>query len=339
MKLIFNNKTKYYTKEILKYFNIALLGIGIITAIILIKYKPIYKVSILGNEIGYIQNKESFKESIKENLLSENQNIDNIIYKETPEYKLALVNKNTQTNENQVQEKIEENLEITYKYYEVALNNEALEKVNTLDEAKEIVEQTKNENNQELELSILEKYTQNKDEIQTSNVEVAKTDINNKITKKAEEQKNQNEKKEQKDDKKEENNYIANISGIKIATKPITGTITSRYGESSSLRKSTHTGLDISAKTGSPIKVVAAGKVVCAKYSGSYGNLIKIDHGNGIETWYGHTSKMYVKEGQTVEAGTVIGAVGSTGNSTGPHLHFEIRINGTHVNPQKYLYK
>lgn len=336
MKLIFNNKIKYYTKEILRYFNIALLGIGIIIAIILIKYKPIYKVSILGNEIGYIQNKENFIESIKENLLNENKNIDNIIYKETPDYKLALVNKNTQTNENQVKEKIEENLEITYKYYEIALNNETLEKVDTLDEAKEIIEQAKNENNQELNLSILEKYTQNKDEIQTSNIEVAKTDINNKITKKDEEQKNKNE---QNENKEEESSYIANISGIKIATKPITGTITSRYGESSSLRKSTHTGLDISAKTGSPIKVVADGKVICAKYSGSYGNLIKVDHGNGVETWYGHTSKMYVKEGQTVEAGTVIAAVGSTGNSTGPHLHFEIRINGTHVNPQKYLYK
>jgi len=57
-----------------------------------------------------------------------------------------------------------------------------------------------------------------------------------------------------------------------------------------------------------------------------------------VETWYGHTSKMYVKVGQKVQAGDVIAAVGSTGNSTGPHLHFEIRINGQHVNPQNYLY-
>ena len=128
------------------------------------------------------------------------------------------------------------------------------------------------------------------------------------------------------------------IKGVKIATKPISGTITSRYGESSRLRQSTHTGLDISATTGTEIKAVASGTVICAKYSGSYGNLVKIDHGNGVETWYGHTSKMYVKVGQEVKAGDVIAAVGSTGNSTGPHLHLEIRINGTHVNPQKYLY-
>ena len=83
---------------------------------------------------------------------------------------------------------------------------------------------------------------------------------------------------------------------------------------------------------------MAAGTVISAKYEGSYGNLVKIDHGNGVETWYAHTSKMYIKAGQKVESGDVIAAVGSTGNSTGPHLHLEIRINGEHVNPQKYLY-
>ena len=79
--------------------------------------------------------------------------------------------------------------------------------------------------------------------------------------------------------------------------------------------------------------------VTNASYQGAYGNLIKVDHGNGIETWYAHTSKMYVKVGEKVTAGQIIGAVGSTGNSTGAHLHFEIRINGQHVNPQNYLYK
>ena len=133
-------------------------------------------------------------------------------------------------------------------------------------------------------------------------------------------------------------NEITQINGIKIATLPVSGTISSRYGASSKIRVSTHTGLDIAASKGTQIKVVADGKVTCAKYSGSYGYLVKVDHGNGVETWYAHTSKMYVTEGQEVKAGDVIARVGSTGNSTGPHLHFEIRINGEHVNPQKYLY-
>ncbi len=73
--------------------------------------------------------------------------------------------------------------------------------------------------------------------------------------------------------------------------------------------------------------------------TGGYGNLVVISHGNNIETYYGHCSKIYVKKGQTVSSGDVIAAVGSTGLSTGNHLHFEIRKNGNQINPQKYVYK
>jgi murein DD-endopeptidase MepM/ murein hydrolase activator NlpD len=73
--------------------------------------------------------------------------------------------------------------------------------------------------------------------------------------------------------------------------------------------------------------------------TGGYGNLVVISHGNNIETYYGHCSKIYVKKGQTVSSGDVIAAVGSTGRSTGNHLHFEIRKNGNQINPQKYVYK
>ena len=339
MKLILNPKLKYYTKEILKYFNIVIIGIGFIIAIILIKYKPIYKVTISGEEIGYVQNKKEFKESLKTSLIEENKNVDNIELKSDPEYELKLINRETKTNEEQIASKIEEDAIITYKYYDIALNNETIETVNTIEEAEEIVNQAKNENTeQEVDLSILEKYTQNKDEVKVAEIEVAKTDVNNKITETLEKQEAEKQAEEAAKKAQEELDAMPEINGIKIATKPISGTITSRYGESSRLRKSTHTGLDISATTGTDIKAVASGTVTCAKYSGSYGNLVKIDHGNGVETWYGHTSKMYVKVGQEVKAGDVIAAVGSTGNSTGPHLHLEIRINGTHVNPQKYLY-
>ena len=132
---------------------------------------------------------------------------------------------------------------------------------------------------------------------------------------------------------------LPSINGIKLAVTPIEGRITSRYGVSSSLRKSTHTGLDIAAVQGTDIHVIADGTVTSASYNGAYGNLVKVDHGNGVETWYAHTSKMLVKKGNTVKAGDIIAKVGSTGNSTGPHLHLEIRINGEHVNPQNYLYK
>ena len=138
---------------------------------------------------------------------------------------------------------------------------------------------------------------------------------------------------------KEENEAIAVIDGIKLSVLPVSGRVTSRYGESSSIRRSTHTGLDIACANGTDIKCVASGTVTFAASDGSYGNLVKVEHGNGIETWYAHCSKIYAKVGQEVKAGDVISAVGSTGNSTGPHLHFEIRINGNTVNPQKYVYQ
>ena len=333
MKFILKNKLKYYTKEILKYFNIAVIAFGLIIAIILIKYRPVYKVSISGEEIGYIENIQAFEENLKQDIIEqEDKNVDNIDIKSNPEYELKLVNRTLKTNEQEVTSEMEDEVVVTYKYYDIAYKNETIESVNTIEEAEEVVNELKKENeNKELDLSIIEKYTINEQEVDTSNIEVAKTETKNILTQKIEEEEKQKA-------EEERINSLPNINGIKLAVTPVTGTITSRYGVSSRIRKSNHTGLDISAKTGTDIKVVAAGTVISAKYEGSYGNLVKIDHGNGVETWYAHTSKMYVKAGQKVESGDVIAAVGSTGNSTGPHLHLEIRINGEHVNPQKYLY-
>ena len=333
VKFILKNKLKYYTKEILKYFNIAVIAFGLIIAIVLIKYRPAYKVSISGEEIGYIENIEAFEENLKQDIIEqEDKNIDNIDIVSNPEYELKLVDRTLKTNEEEITNEMENEIVVTYKYYDIAYKNETMKSVDTIEEAKEVVDELKKENeNQELDLSIIEKYTINEQEVLTSDVEVAKTETKNILTQKIEEEEKQKA-------EEERINSLPEINGIKLATTPVTGTITSRYGVSSRIRKSNHTGLDISAKSGTDIKVVAAGTVISAKYEGSYGNLVKIDHGNGVETWYAHTSKMYVKAGQKVESGDVIAAVGSTGNSTGPHLHLEIRINGEHVNPQKYLY-
>ena len=98
-----------------------------------------------------------------------------------------------------------------------------------------------------------------------------------------------------------------------------------------------HPGIDFSGHRGDPVKCTASGRVVFAGKAGGYGNCIKIRHNNNIETWYGHLSKINVKEGQRVTVGDMIGKVGSTGRSTGPHLHYEIRKNGQPVNPKQYL--
>lgn len=98
-----------------------------------------------------------------------------------------------------------------------------------------------------------------------------------------------------------------------------------------------HPGLDFKGKTGDPVKCTASGRVIFTGRAGGYGNCVRIRHTNNIETWYGHLSRITVKEGEQVMVGQLIGKVGSTGRSTGPHLHYEVRCNGKAVNPKQYL--
>lgn len=101
--------------------------------------------------------------------------------------------------------------------------------------------------------------------------------------------------------------------------------------------KAFHEGLDFTANTGTPIRAAADGIVASAEQSGAYGKLVKIEHGGGLETRYAHASKLLVKAGERVVKGQVVAEVGSTGRSTGPHLHYEIRLNGAALDPRKYL--
>ncbi len=98
-----------------------------------------------------------------------------------------------------------------------------------------------------------------------------------------------------------------------------------------------HTGVDLRGETGEPAHVTANGTVTTASWQGGYGNMVEVDHHNGLSTRYGHLSKILVKVGQHVNMGDIIGLIGSTGRSTGPHLHYETRINDSAVDPQKFL--
>jgi murein DD-endopeptidase MepM/ murein hydrolase activator NlpD len=102
-------------------------------------------------------------------------------------------------------------------------------------------------------------------------------------------------------------------------------------------RPAMHTGLDFRGTTGDPIRVTAAGTVTAAGWSGGYGKMVEVDHGNGLSTRYGHMSEIDVSVGQHVRIGQTLGRLGSTGRSTGPHLHYETRIDGDAVDPQKFL--
>ena len=98
-----------------------------------------------------------------------------------------------------------------------------------------------------------------------------------------------------------------------------------------------HTGLDLQAESGEPVRATANGTVTAAGWSGGYGKVVDIDHGHGFSTRYGHLSAISVQVGQSVKSGQIIGKVGSTGRSTGPHLHYETRVAGEAVDPQKFL--
>ena len=117
--------------------------------------------------------------------------------------------------------------------------------------------------------------------------------------------------------------YISSPFGYR--TQPIAGASTN------------HKGIDFAAATGTPIYAAAAGTVISAGYAGNAGNLLVINHGNGLLTYYMHCSKIYVSAGQKVSKGQNVAAVGTTGNSTGLHLHFQVMLNGTPVNPANYL--
>ncbi len=98
-----------------------------------------------------------------------------------------------------------------------------------------------------------------------------------------------------------------------------------------------HMGVDIGAPTGTPVRATADGIVVYAQMESGYGKLLRVDHGNGIQTYYAHLSRFYVNVGQDVRRGEVIGAVGSTGRVTAPHLHYEVRMGGAPMNPGHFL--
>jgi murein DD-endopeptidase MepM/ murein hydrolase activator NlpD len=121
---------------------------------------------------------------------------------------------------------------------------------------------------------------------------------------------------------------------------PVNGIIRSSFGGRSdpfSGEGTFHTGVDIEAATGTQVHVAGDGVVTSAGWSGAYGKLVVVDHGNGIETYYAHLSQFLVVPGEEVRRGQVIALSGGTGRVTGPHMHYEVRLRGTPVNPYKYL--
>lgn len=291
-----------------------------------IKFRPAYSVSLNGKDLGYVGDEEKFKNEVNENILTPSESNIAFVELDNVEYTFSLVSRN-EINEDEVMLALEQSAQNVYRVYEVAdLNNEETKVyVNTMEEAEEIVSTLKDQYSEiEPDLVINQIYLDNVDEVNEENIQLAKQELTNSLQEELEE-------KEKVDSR--------TVNGVYLAVVPVTGRITSRFGAVESIRDHTHKGIDIAATRGTPILATASGTVTFAGWSSGYGYLVKIDHKNGVETYYGHCSKLYVSAGDTVEAGEKIAAVGSTGNSTGNHLHFEIRLNGKQVNPQTYVYQ
>ena len=356
MNFILGNWVKYYTKEAAKTLKLVTIGSAIVLTVVCIKYKPAYKVTISGETIGFINNKEKIESKIEKYI---NDTSGNIAYREIktlPEYELKLINRDKAIEEKEVMLAVENATTTTYKAFAVTSDGEQKVIVATQEEAESIINDLKNGLTPEvyLKLGIIDVYST---DLKIDSKEVAMNTLNDfkvaKVTeyetKKAEEERIAKEKAEkEKAEKKARTMRLAtsttvssapsgSLNGLALSV-PVSGSISSRFGSRSSVRSSAHTGLDISASAGTGIRAIAQGTVSFAAYKGTYGNLVIVDHGNGIQSYYAHCSALYVSPGQSVGPGTTIAAVGSTGNSTGPHLHLEIRINGSPVNPQNYLY-
>lgn len=319
VKFILNKKIKHCTKEIIKIINLLSIALFIVMTVIFFKYNLVCSVSISGEHIGYVKNKNLVENQVNEILALEGTNNIAFVDAVAPSYSFTLINKSQEINENEVLAKIKDETKFTYRYYAVTLNNKQESIVNSLEEAEKLVTEInkKYEDSVKYTIGINELYSESENAYETVTVKVAKNSMSKELQKIKD----------------------ASVKGVYLSQKPVSGIITSRFGNRESIRSYPHTGLDIAAPYGTDIKSACDGKIAFAGYKGSYGNLVIVDCGNGVEIYYGHCSELYVSEGDKVSAGDVIAAVGSTGNSTGNHLHFEIRVNDSQVNPQNYIYK
>ena len=336
-------KVIVHTKRSIKFIALFMISTFLIIGLVTFLYKPTYAVFIDGEQVGYTENKSKLQYEINqyvENGEGDNTNIAFVQVTSLPEYKMCLLKKDVTSNDEEIFNKVKDQGVAYYRYYAILENQEEKLYVSNFEEAEKVVNSLKEKKSTNVDnISIVEKYETELKELVSSDDAIAKLYVeppkpvvaaNNKST---------------------INKYAATGSvntatttstgkvnlGISLI-RPISGTITSRFGAGSSIRRSSHTGLDIATSRGTPIAAAASGTVTFSGYKGSYGNMLVISHGNGIQTYYAHCDALYVSAGTQVSQGQKIAAVGSTGNSTGPHLHLEIRVNGVAYNPQNYLY-
>ena len=327
-------KVAITTRKSIKLLVLIALSVIVLIGLVVLFYNPTYEVILKGESIGYTSDKSALQERINTYIgENEEKNIAFVQIDAMPTYELCLLKKDVTTNDDEIYNKVTEDSTPYYKYYAITDDDKEKFYVSTMKDAEAVIDELEEKNSaNEDDLGIVEKYGKELKEF---------TDIETCISKLYE--------------KKvvvrrttysapNASNYSTGSSssyvnlGIKLIN-PVLGIITSRYGSNDSVRDHTHAGLDIAAPYGTPIKAAASGTVTYSGNAGDgFGNYVIISHGNGVTTVYAHCSQLLVSKGEQVSQGEVIAKVGSTGNSTGNHLHLEIRKNGVTYNPQNYVY-
>lgn len=327
-------------RTLIKLIAILAVAGALIWGTIIFLYKPIYSVTLNGEFIGYCEDKNQMQNRINNYMESgDGENVAFVEINDLPEYKMCLLKKGISTKDDQIFNKVIEQGKDYYTYYAMVINGEDKLYVKNLQEAEVILQELKDKNSSNKDsITIEEKYNT---ELATF---VAKEDAVKQLY-----QEKQVESKIMVADattNRKTSNRVSTSTKVSrgkanlgiTLIEPVQGRITARYGERSSVRSSVHTGLDIGAPGGTPIKAAASGTVVFSGRKGSFGKMLVISHGNGVQTYYAHCSKLLANVGDKVSQGEIIANVGSTGNSTGNHLHLEVRVNGQSYNPQKYVY-
>ena len=321
----------------IKYIVLISIAILLITGAILLFYKPTYMVSYNGEFIGYVTSKSMLQSRINEFIKvgDGKNNVAFVQIEKMPEYKLCLLKKDMETNDTEIYDKIVNTGIYYYKYYTILLDGAEKYCLATHDEAQSVIDKLKEKDSNNInKITIGEKYN-------TELVEFASVDtcVEKLYEKKIVVVKQPVRTASASSGSIGSSSNVnrgggASLGGLTLI-RPVGGIISCRYGQQ---RGYYHTGLDIATATGTPIAAAADGVVTYAAYHYSYGNLLIVNHANGVQTYYAHCSRLYVSIGQSVSQGQTIAAIGSTGNSTGPHLHLEVRVNGVAQNPQNYVY-
>ncbi len=336
-----SGKTKLVFNMVSKLTFAMIIGCTLMLTLLFISYRPTYEVSMSGEMLGYVSNKKVLQDKIKEYLQKgDSEDVGYVILREEPSYEFTFVKKEVEMNDDLVLAKVKSNCDVYYRVYGVNVNDEERFVVGSIKEAQQIVDDINEKQEgftKKANVQVSEKFVTEYDLL--ADVQVAVNNIVDELEK-------ENNKVVKKNTTYTANTNVTVPKEILLALKesnaelnfknPLEGggLVTSRYGWRP---RDNHTGLDLAAKTGTPIHVAEDGVVTYVGWYFGYGNLVKVQHASGYETYYGHCSAFNCNVGDNVSQGDVIAYVGSTGNSTGPHVHFEIRIDGTPYNPEPFL--